>query len=82
METELFKKLSKISIQSKIYFAKQYYDIRYSYSDMSQMITIRNKSSHRGEYSEREKEIIDEAKKILLQKNQAISYVMIHFGIR
>ena len=29
---------------------------------MSQMITIRNKSSHRGEYTEKEKEIIDNAK--------------------
>jgi hypothetical protein len=65
------KQLSKISIQSKIYFAKQYYDIRYSYSDMSQMITIRNKSSHRGEYSEREKEIIDEAKKNIAAKKSS-----------
>uniref|UniRef100_UPI004048A41A hypothetical protein n=1 Tax=Algoriphagus sp. TaxID=1872435 RepID=UPI004048A41A len=56
------KQISKISIQSKIFFAKQYYDIYYSYNDMRDMITIRNKSSHRGEYSEKEKEIIEEAK--------------------
>jgi hypothetical protein len=65
------KQLSKISIQSKIFFAKQYYDIKYSYSDMSQMITIRNKSSHRGEYSEREKEILDEAKKNIAAKKSS-----------
>jgi hypothetical protein len=64
------KQLSKVSIFSKIFFAKQYYDIFYSYSDMNQMITIRNKSSHRGEYSEREKEIIEEAKNnIALKKS-------------
>lgn len=56
------KQLNKISIQSKIFFVKQYYDIKYSFLDMSQMITIRNKSSHRGEYTEKEKEIIDIAK--------------------
>ena len=65
------KQLSKISIQSKIFFAKQYYDIRYSFSDMSQMITIRNKSSHRGEYSEREKEIIEEAKRNIAAKKSS-----------
>jgi hypothetical protein len=65
------KQLSKISIQSKIFFAKQYYEIKYSFSDMSQMITIRNKSSHRGEYSEREKEIIDEAKRNIAAKKSS-----------
>lgn len=65
------KQLSKVSIQSKIFFSKQYYDIRYSFSDMSQMITIRNKSSHRGEYSEREKEIINEAKKNIAAKKSS-----------
>jgi hypothetical protein len=65
------KQLSEISIQSKIFFSKQYYDIRYSYNDMNQMITIRNKSSHRGEYSEREKEIIDDAKKNIAAKKSS-----------
>ena len=55
------KPITKISIQSKIFFVKQYYDIRYSYSDMSQMITIRNKSSHRGEYTNKEKAILEDA---------------------
>lgn len=62
------KQLSKISIHSKIFFAKQLYDIKYSYSDMSQMITIRNKSSHRGENTEREKEIIEFAKNNIAEK--------------
>jgi hypothetical protein len=62
------KQLSKISIHSKIFFAKQYYDIKYSYNDMSQMIIIRNKSSHRGEYTDREREIINDAKKNIVAK--------------
>ena len=57
------KQVTLISIQSKIFFTKQYYDIYYPYNDMRDMITIRNKSSHRGEYTEREKEIMEEAKR-------------------
>jgi hypothetical protein len=62
------KQVTLISIQSKIFFTKQYYDIYYPYNDMRDMITIRNKSSHRGEYTEREKEIMEEAKRNIEEK--------------
>jgi hypothetical protein len=62
------KQYSKISIQSKVFYAKQLYDIKYSYPDMTEMITIRNKSSHRGEYSEKERKIIDSAKNNMAEK--------------
>jgi len=56
------KSLAKISLQSKLFFAKQRYNIKYPFVEMSEMIIIRNKSSHRGEYTEKEKEILDKAK--------------------
>ena len=55
------KALMRIGIPSKIFFAKQYYGINYSFQDLDEMIKIRNKSSHRGDLTEKEREIVKKA---------------------
>lgn len=57
-----------ISISSKIFFIKQYYSFGYNYTDMNEMIKIRNKSSHRGDYTPEEVKIIDFAKANILER--------------
>lgn len=65
------KLLNKINLPSKLLFTKQYYKLIYSFNDASDMITIRNKSSHRGEFSEREQKIWDYALNNVLEKKAA-----------
>lgn len=57
-----------IPITSKIFFIKQYYSFGYNYTDMSEMIKIRNKSSHRGDYTPEEAKIIEFAKANILER--------------
>ena len=65
------KPLGKISIQSKIFFVKQIYDISYSYTDMNEMITLRNNSSHRGKLLEKDAEIIKKAKTNIMERKSS-----------
>ncbi len=62
------KQLHLIPITSKLFFVKKYYDFNYTYNALDEMIKIRNKSSHRGELSESERNILDNAKKKYMEK--------------
>jgi hypothetical protein len=62
------KQLHLIPITSKLYFVKKYYNFNYTYGTLDEMIKIRNKSSHRGELSESERNILNNAKKKYMEK--------------
>ncbi|MFN8295703.1 MAG: hypothetical protein U0T69_05875 [Chitinophagales bacterium] len=62
------KQLNLVPITSKLFFVKKYYGFNYPFNILDEMIKIRNKSSHRGELSESEKNIINNAKKNYMEK--------------
>jgi hypothetical protein len=62
------KELKEISLPSKLFFAKQYYGFTYYWKPIDEMIKIRNKASHRGEISNQEQTIMNNAKNNVSQK--------------
>jgi len=63
------KDIKKISLPSKLFFAKCYYGFNYYWKPIDEMIKIRNHSSHRGEKTfNKEQEILHNAKKNVAQK--------------
>jgi hypothetical protein len=62
------KPLTKIQLPSKIFFVKNYYNIKYSYDDIREMILIRNKSSHRGDYTTQERETLNKVQNSLMER--------------
>ncbi|MBP6872882.1 MAG: hypothetical protein KBC43_12805 [Bacteroidales bacterium] len=65
------KEIKEIKLPSKVFFAKQYYKLIYYGKDLSEMITIRNKSSHRGPMKSEEKLTIDKAKNNFSERKAA-----------
>ncbi len=62
------KELKEISLPSKLFFVKRYYDFNYYWKPVDEMIKIRNKASHRGGMTQAERAIIDNAKNNVSQK--------------
>lgn len=62
------KELKEISLPMKLYFAKQYYGFTYYWKTIDEMIKIRNKASHRGEMTNQEQEIMNNARNNVSQK--------------
>lgn len=62
------KPLAIISIQSKVFFVNQFYQLRYSYSDIQEMIVLRNNSSHRGKLKTWDAEVIKYAKQNVMER--------------
>lgn len=56
------KPTNKVNLPSKVFFLKQYYGFNYNFIIFNEMITIRNKSSHRGEMNDMEIKVLQEAK--------------------
>jgi len=62
------KELKDISLPSKLYFVKNYYNFNYYWKPIDEMIKIRNKASHRGEISVQEQQILDDARNNVTSK--------------
>ncbi len=62
------RELKDVVFPSKVFFVNRYYSIRYFESAVREMNTIRNKASHRGGLSEKEKEIMDQVTKNVTAK--------------
>lgn len=62
------KELKDIPITSKLFFIKTYYNFNYFWKPIDEMIKIRNKASHRGEISDQEQNILDNARINITQK--------------
>lgn len=67
-EGDIPKEIKDIPLRSKLYFVQQFYQFKYYWKPVNEMIKIRNKASHRGEISSQEQEIIDNAKNNVIQK--------------
>ena len=62
------KELKDISLPSKLFFVKQFYNFKYFWQPIDEMIKIRNKASHRGEISIQEQQILDNARNNVTSK--------------
>lgn len=56
------KEIKDISLPSKLFFVKKFYNFNYYWRPIDEMIKIRNKASHRGEISTQEQQILDYAR--------------------
>ena len=62
------KELKDISLPSKLFFVKQFYNFKYFWQPIDEMIKIRNKASHRGEISIQEQQILYNARNNVTSK--------------
>lgn len=60
--------LKDISLPSKLFFVKKFYNFNYYWRPIDEMIKIRNKASHRGEISVQEQQILDGARNNVTSK--------------
>ena len=62
------RELKDISLPSKLFFVKQFYNFKYFWQPIDEMIKIRNKASHRGEITVQEQQILDNARNNVTSK--------------
>jgi len=62
------RELKDISLPSKLFFVKKFYNFNYYWRPIDEMIKIRNKASHRGEISVQEQQILDDARNNVTSK--------------
>lgn len=62
------RELKDISLPSKLFFVKRFYNFNYYWRPIDEIIKIRNKASHRGEVSVQEQQILDDARNNVTSK--------------